>query len=92
MSSSDDGGLAAFLAARYADEWAASRDYELRAGLGESRATRDVDAKREILAQYARALEKAPGNLPLISTLIRLMRAQAAIWCDHPDYRPEWKP
>lgn len=44
--------LIAFLAARYAEDWSAARDRELMAGLEDSRATRDVDAKRAIAALH----------------------------------------
>jgi hypothetical protein len=50
---SGEARLIAFLAARYAEDWTAARDRELAVGLDESRATRDVDAKREILDLYA---------------------------------------
>lgn len=45
-------GLVEFLAARYAEDWGTARDRELAEGLVESRATRDVDAKREMLTAY----------------------------------------
>lgn len=54
------------------------------------RPLREVEAKRKLLAEYSRALEKAPGNLPLINALIRLVQAQGAVYSDHPDYRKEW--
>lgn len=57
-----------------------------------ARTLRKVEAGRTVLAEYARALEKAPGNAPLINTLLRIIKAQAAADDDHPDYRQEWKP
>jgi hypothetical protein len=55
---SDD--LVTFLAARYAEEYRAASDRDLAAGgLGESHATRDIDAKREILALHKLTVTKA---------------------------------
>ena len=105
MSSSEE-GLAAFLAARYADTWAATRDRELRAGLAGSYGTRDISAKREILAMW---LEGDGYDLPagvhegrddperlrdegIKDTLESVVRQLATEFSDHPDYRPEWKP
>ena len=56
------------------------------------RTLRQVEAGRTVLAEYVRALEKAPGNTPLINTLIRIIKAQAAVDEGHPDYREDWKP
>ena len=42
-----------FLTVRLAEDWAVACDLELAAGLDESRATREVDAKREILHWHA---------------------------------------
>jgi hypothetical protein len=59
----------------------------------EDRAVRDVAAKRAILAEYT-----------AVRRLQELTRTEkdgyrdwvlchlAAVWSDHPDYRPEWKP
>jgi hypothetical protein len=61
--------LVSFLAARYADEWAAARDRELRAGLDESHGTREVEAKRAILALYvdtAQVVQRAEDQLRLV--------------------------
>lgn len=57
-----------------------------------ARTLRKVEAGRAVLAEYVRALEKAPGNTPLINTLIRIIKAQAAVDAGHPDYREDWKP
>ena len=57
-----------------------------------ARALREVEAGRMIIAQYERALAKAPGNIPLLNTLIRIVRAKVAVYSGHPDYRQEWKP
>ena len=54
------------------------------------RVLREVEAGRALVSGYERALVKAPGNTPLINTLIRLMRARAAVWCGHRDFRREW--
>jgi hypothetical protein len=57
-----------------------------------ARVFREVEAGRAILAEYDRALVKAPGNVPLISTLKRLMQARAEVYSDHPDYDQAWRP
>ena len=84
------GDLIAFLNARIDEDerYLKSNQHHLWT----QRPLREVEAKRTILAEYERALEKAPGNLPLINTLIRLMRVLAAVYSDHRDYRQEWKP
>jgi hypothetical protein len=90
-------GLTAFLAGRYAEEWSAARDQELMAGLDESRATRDVDAKREILRRCAVHMDE-PDQWPngLVSPRAVLARQVimnlGATYDDHPSYQPEWKP
>jgi hypothetical protein len=89
--------LTEFLAARFAEDWSAARDRELALGLDESRATRDVDAKRDILRWHAAQCTCSwctadgddldeTGFAPACPTLCFL----AAIYSDHPDYRPEW--
>ena len=57
-----------------------------------ARVGREVEADRALIAEYGRVLAKAPGNTPLINTLIRLMQARAFVHSDHPDYRQEWTP
>jgi Family of unknown function (DUF6221) len=61
-----EAALIAFLTARYAEDWTAARDREMAAGLDESRATRDVDTKREILDLYVSTL--ALVQKPLVLT------------------------
>ena len=57
-----------------------------------ARVLREVEAGRALIAEYRRALEKAPGNRPLLNTLRRLISSRAAVWSDHPDYDPAWRP
>ena len=76
-------GLIAFLAARYAEEWAVARDRELASGLHESRETRDVDAKREILALYGHM-----GG----ADLWHVVHILGTVYSNRPDYDPAWKP
>ena len=54
--------MVAFLVARYAEDWSAARDRELALGLNESRATRDIDAKREIITITFRCAETIDGE------------------------------
>jgi Family of unknown function (DUF6221) len=54
-----------------------------------ARVRREVEAGRAIMAEYERALERAPGNLPMINALGRLVKARAAVYSDHPDWREE---
>jgi hypothetical protein len=51
-----------------------------------ARALREVAFKRAILGQYRTAAGWSSDNWPLS------LRLLAAIWSDHPDYRPEWRP
>jgi len=51
-----------------------------------ARAFREVAFKRAILGQYQTAAGWSSDNWPLP------LRLLAAVWSDHPDYRPEWKP
>ena len=92
----------AFLAARYAEEWSAARDRELVAGLDTSRATRDVDAKRALLALYEEFRAESdrqcndpvmrhggrvgPGIYAATNVLHAAVRQFAAVYEDHPDY------
>lgn len=57
-----------------------------------ARVLREVEAGRHLTAEYRRALEKAPGNLPLLNTLRRLIGSRVAVYSDHPDYNPAWRP
>ncbi len=76
--------LVSFLTARYAEDWGAARDRELAEGVDTSRATRDVDAKRAILAEIA--------TLESWTEQDSLLRILTAVYSDHPDYDPEWNP
>jgi len=55
-----------------------------------ARVLREVAAKRAILAEC----EPRPGIGIVAIELAaqRILRHLAAVWNDHPDYRPEWKP
>ena len=76
-----------FLAVRLAEAWAAARDRELATGLAESAETRMIDAMRKILAAYQ---DSGEGSI-VRDALGFAVAAFAAVWDDHPDYRPEWK-
>lgn len=71
------------LAERYAEEWSAARDLELIAGLDTSRATRDVDAKREILGLCVTETEETGGR-PLAVRVVRLL---ASVYDEEPASR-----
>lgn len=92
------GDLVKFLAERYAEEWTAARNRELAQGLDESHATRDVDAKRQILAWHAAECtcswcdadgDDLPGpdqsgyGCPTLLIL-------AGVYRGHPDYDAAW--
>ncbi len=83
---SDD--LVAFLTARL-DEDERELEKDPPVGLGyanlPARMRREVAAKRAILAQWE---AMPPGSPMLVFVLYNL----AAVYGDHPDYRPEWKP
>jgi predicted Rossmann-fold nucleotide-binding protein len=49
------------------------------------RTLREVEAKRAILAQW----EAMPADSPVLTFAIHNL---AAVYSDHPGYRPEWKP
>lgn len=83
--------LVVFLMARYAEDWGTARDRELAEGLDESRATRDVDAKREMLTAYL-TLSTDNYRGDGWAAFLYAMQSQAAAYSDHPDYRPEWTP
>ena len=75
---------------------------------GPVRMLREVEVKREILEWHYRGLppEGAPEGLEICAGEegdgdtwqmatpwpCPQIRALAAVWSDHPDYRPEWKP
>ena len=75
--------LVKLLAERYAEEWSAARDLELIAGLDTSRATRDVDAKREILGLCVTETEETGGR-PLAVRVVRLL---ASVYDEEPASR-----
>jgi hypothetical protein len=91
-------GLVKFLAERFAEDWSAARDRELVARLDTSRETRDIDAKRAILARY---IESARGELPewqagrellvaATAILAGVLRDFGSVYSDHPDYDASW--
>jgi hypothetical protein len=92
--------LIAFLMARYAEDWSAAR--ELVDGLDESRATREVEAKRAILdaCEWVTARKADGGGIETdyqfrsgqVNALETAVQTLAAVYSDHPDYRQEWKP
>jgi hypothetical protein len=89
--------LVAFLTARYAEEWAEARDRELAAGLNESRATREVEAKRAILRRcsaHMNEMDEYPNGLVSPRALLarQTLMDLAAVYSDHPDYDPDWRP
>ena len=62
-----------------------------------ARVLREVEAKRAILARYAEPLEgRGLGEQLQLSQekqgLYFAVLALAAVWSDHPDYWPGWKP
>ena len=65
-----------------------------------ARALRDVAAKRAIFAEHERlrsiARSFAPDDGPMSTGRVQAMRTAlsilAAVYSDHPDYDPEWKP
>ena len=94
--------MVTFLVARYAEDWGAARDRELAAGLNESRATRDIDAKRYLItfalenaAQIDgewgdghEAAEIASGQCEDhgMKAANKVLGPLAAVYSDHPDY------
>ena len=55
-----------------------------------ARVIREVEAKRAILAAYQPSGKGVAYTLE--AGLEFAVRALAAAWSDHPDYRAEWKP
>jgi len=104
------GDLAAFLAARLDEDEAAVSVFFGR-DFGPSRPSREIDAKRAILAEHV-STEDLGAPIPAVcnrcttdAIQIRFIspteclpwpcptvRALAAVYSDHPDYRQEWAP
>lgn len=82
-----------FVAARLDEEEAALReaiDQGRYAGHDPDRVLRYVEARRKILAEYN--ADSANGETPdYYAGLAFTIKALAAFWSDHPDYREEWK-
>ena len=77
--------LAAFLKARLdEDDQRAERGSPSRYDNTVSRAHREVEAKRKILAEHERATPSAQLRYALLLL--------AAVYSDHPDYDEDWKP
>ena len=82
--------LAEFLAARLDETEAAVKDVRyvwptsFEVTLNPARVLREVTAMRAILASECAPY---PRHAPPMTATMRLL---AAIWSDHPDYRPEW--
>jgi hypothetical protein len=93
-----------FLAARYAEDWSTARDRELAAGLDTSRETRDIDAKRAILAlhpprkmdcwQVCTRCRPIDPEHPHDSTTelwpCQTLRVLTAVYSDHPEFDKGW--
>lgn len=87
--------LTAFLTARLDDDERAAR-------CDPARALREVAAKRAILAAWMAAeASRNRWNHPdyrsgitdgRSDALANVLRALAAVYCDHPDYLPDWRP
>jgi hypothetical protein len=79
-----------------ADQWTLALSWEADADL----VLRRVKAVRAIVERYERGVS---GELPEwkagrelleagLAILLGVLRDLAAVWSDHPGYRPEWKP
>lgn len=63
---------------------------------------REVEAKRRLLRHYESAVASlrntAPGSdlhhlmTGAVNTVRAILADHAAVYADHPDYRPEWAP
>ncbi len=51
---------------------------------------REIAAMRAVLTAYEMSVAMVGGDLP--RGLLVLVRAQAVIWEDHPDFDPAWRP
>lgn len=91
--------LTDFLLARIAEDEAAANDprYVWSADIGEpvqnpARVLAECAAHRQIIANLTSLAARQPIDdwSPADSALIDTIRALAATYADHPDYRPEW--
>lgn len=58
-----------------------------------SRALREVEADRSILALLEQdVVNDRERDYDAIEALMQVARIRAAVWSDHPDYRPTWAP
>jgi hypothetical protein len=63
-----------------------------------ARVLREVEAKRAILANYDAAFERRrqhPGDVASAADLlamVRIVKLLVAVYSDHPDYDPGWRP
>ena len=96
-------GLTAFLTARLDEDEASARDVRyiwptsFEITLNPARVLREVEAGRAILAEYGRIAESArrypnAANAAALIAMQTAVRHLVAVYSDHPDYRPEWKP
>jgi hypothetical protein len=90
-----------FLAARFAEEWAAGRDAELASGTLTRRATRAADAKRAVLARHSGVhwcAEPQNTEWVIYQGGVRVvevypcgdLRDLLGIYADHPESDPAW--
>lgn len=88
---SDGPDMMTFVLQRFAEDWSAARDRELAEGLNESRATRDIDAKRAILAELDRlGTSHEPGAARVRLAHDVALRHFASVYRDHADYQAAW--
>ena len=62
-----------------------------------ARVLREVEAMRKILEDWQAAVEQGSDGrrkhrLTHEIMLHRAVKTLAAVWCDHPDYDPAWRP
>jgi hypothetical protein len=94
-----NGDLVAFLRARLDEDEAWVSQWSERGGSHwqwmETRLLREVEAKRAILARYEQVAATWRDELhggATAGTMGFVILRIAAVYSDHPDYRPEWKP
>lgn len=95
--------LVEFLRARLdEDERELAKDPPVGLGYADlgARMRREVAAKRRRLARYEQAMNEELGEwqaarelmLAARGVLLGVLKEDAAVYSDHPDYHPEWKP
>lgn len=79
--------LVAFLGARLDEDEAAAK------AAGPARALREVEAKRAIAEIHGADSDPCDAHDAWMRSIsCDTLRYLVAVWSDHPDYRPEWKP